>query len=128
MSEHITIDLEVVKRVAAAWPKRATVRSDMVTVESASEYDAARPDYPIDLLPFREHPDFLTAAPEQRDAALTWAWVVYNQRVISAEEHVANPAFALVMQGVFPGSDDFAVRRAVQQALVDEHWHTYMHM
>lgn len=128
MSENITIDRGVVERVAAAWPKRATVRSDMVTVESAAEYDATRPDYPLDLLPFREHPDFLAVSPSQREEVLTWAWVVYNQRVISAEEHVANPAFALVMQGVFPGSDDFAFRRAVQQALVDEHWHTYMHM
>jgi hypothetical protein len=128
MSDDITIDRALVQRVAAAWPRRATVRSDMVTIESGMEYDGERPDYPLHLLPFREHPDFLAIDPEQRDRVLTWSWVVYNQRVISAEEHVANPAFALVMQGVFPGTDDFAFRRAVQQALVDEHWHTYMHM
>jgi 4-aminobenzoate N-oxygenase len=128
MSEGITIDRALVQRVAAAWPKRATIRSDMVTIESGREYEEGRPDYPMEMVPFHDHPDFLALPAAQRDEVLTWAWIVYNQRVISAEEHIANPAFALVMQGVFPGSDDFAFRRAVQQALVDEHWHTYMHM
>ena len=86
MSDDITIDRALVQRVAAAWPKRATIRSDMVTIESAVEYDEERPDYPLHLLPFHEHPEFLAIEPEQRDQVLTWSWVVYNQRVISAEE------------------------------------------
>jgi len=128
MSEDITIDRTLVQRVAAAWPRRSTIRSDMVTIESAAEYEEGRSDYPLRLLPFHDHPGFADVPPEQRELVLTLAWVVYNQRVISAEEHVANPAFALVMRGVFPGTDDFMFRRAIQQALVDEHWHTYMHM
>ncbi len=128
MSEDITIDRTLVQRVAAAWPRRSTIRSDMVKIESAAEYEEGRPDYPLHLLPFHDHPDFADVPPQQRERVLTLAWVVYNQRVISAEEHVANPAFALVMRGVFPGTDDFMFRRAIQQALVDEHWHTYMHM
>src|SRR5690348_16790775 len=115
MSEDITIDRTLVQRLAAAWPRRSTIRSDMVTIESAADYDEGRADYPLHMLPFHDHPDFADVSPEQRERVLTLAWIVYNQRVISAEEHVANPAFALVMRGVFPGTDDFMFRRAIQQ-------------
>lgn len=56
------------------------------------------------------------------------AWLVYNERVIAAEEYVANPTFAMIMHGAFPGADGVHLKRAVQQTHVDEVWHTYMHM
>jgi hypothetical protein len=57
----------------------------------------------------------------------TLAWYAYNDRVITAEEQVANPAFALVQQGRFGVAATPALQDAVQQALIDEHWHTYIH-
>lgn len=56
------------------------------------------------------------------------AWLVYNERVITAEEKVANPTFARIVHGDFPGASDPFAAEAVQQAHVDETWHTYMHM
>ncbi|NRQ39772.1 hypothetical protein HII36_49275 [Nonomuraea sp. NN258] len=123
-----TIDSGVLRRLANSWPNRATVRTDMDRLAEPEEYDRAVPDYPVRLLPFAEHPAFTAAAPEQRQQVLTLAWLVYNERVIAAEEHVANPTFAMIMHGVFPGTDAFAIKQAVQQTHVDEVWHTYMHM
>ncbi|MGF1431045.1 diiron oxygenase [Kitasatospora sp. LaBMicrA B282] len=122
------IDESVLRRIADSWPRRATVRTDLDRVTDPGEYDPALPDYPERLLPFAEHPKYLAASPEARRRVQTLAWLVYNERVIAAEEHVANPTFAMIMHGVFPGADGVHTKRAVQQTHVDEVWHTYMHM
>ncbi|GAA4791706.1 diiron oxygenase [Streptomyces ziwulingensis] len=122
------LDESVLRRLADSWPRRATIRTDLDRIAQPEEYDEALPDYPERLLPFAEHPLFLAAGPEQRRRVNTLAWLVYNERVIAAEEYVANPTFAMIMHGVFPGADHPDLRRSVQQAHVDETWHTYMHM
>ncbi|MFF7635715.1 diiron oxygenase [Kitasatospora sp. NPDC008050] len=122
------IDESVLRRIADSWPRRATVRTDLDRISAPEEYDRALPDYPEHLLPFAEHPRWLAAEPGQRQQVLTMAWLVYNERVIAAEEHVANPTFAKIMHGHFPGADGVHLKRAVQQTHVDEVWHTYMHM
>ncbi|MEU4846755.1 diiron oxygenase [Streptomyces gilvosporeus] len=130
------INYETLQRVSAAWPRRATIAADSATpfmtympgTDEAVGYDPAVPDYPIQFLPFAEHPDFLAGTPEQIQLALTLAWLIYNERVITAEEFVANPTFSRLAHGDFPGTDRFEIKQAVQQAHVDETWHTYMHM
>jgi hypothetical protein len=92
-----------------------------------NEYDENLPDYPIEMLPFHKHPKFIGATPKQQQEILTWAWLVYNQRVVTAEEYVANPAFTMVMQGVFPGTNNYFFQQALQQCLIDEHFHTLIH-
>jgi 4-aminobenzoate N-oxygenase len=116
------------RRLVAAWPRRATIRTDLARVTDPEAYDPELADYPESLLPFAEHPAFLGASPEQRQLVNTLAWLGYNTRVIAAEEHVANPTFEKLAHGVFPGLDRFEVKEAVQQSHIDEVWHTYMHM
>lgn len=115
-------------RIAAAWPRRATIRTDMATIANPEAYRPELLDYPVDLLPFAEHPDFLGLPEEQRQRVNTMAWLAYNGRVIAAEEMVANPTFEMLAHGVFPGVDRYEIREVVQQSHVDEVWHTYMHM
>lgn len=122
------IDETVLRRIADSWPRRATIRTDLDRISEPEEYDESLPDYPVRLLPFAEHPLFLAADPVQRQKVITMAWLVYNERVIAAEEYVANPTFAMIMHGAFPGADGLHLKRAVQQTHVDEVWHTYMHM
>ncbi|GAA0936865.1 diiron oxygenase [Nonomuraea longicatena] len=116
------------RRLVAAWPKRATIRTDLANVTNPGAYDAELLDYPASLLPFGEHPSYLAAEPEQRRLVNTLAWLSWNERVIAAEEHVANPTFTMLAHGVFPGLTSFEAKEAVQQSHVDEVWHTYMHM
>ncbi len=122
------IDEPVLRRIADSWPRRATIRTDLDRISEPETYDESLPDYPVRLLPFAEHPLFLAAEPEQRQRVITMAWLVYNERVITAEEYVANPTFAMIMHGAFPGAEGVELKRAVQQTHVDEVWHTYMHM
>jgi hypothetical protein len=123
-----TINYTVVKKLVDTWPKRAGVRStDYYKQNNATEYDANISDYPIEMLPFYNHPRFIDATPKQQQEILTWAWLVYNERVVTAEECVANPAFTMIIQGVFPGADKYFYQQALQQCLIDEHFHTLIH-
>jgi 4-aminobenzoate N-oxygenase len=124
----IKIDQTLIRRIGTGWPKRATLRGDLYSFEGTAYDDATRPDYPLELVPFRAHPRFLAAPPEQQQAVLTWAWLAYNERTIAMEEHLANPAFTLIMHDAFAGADDIELRKSIQQCLIDEHFHTYMHM
>lgn len=116
------------RRLIAAWPRRATVRSDMAAFMTSELNASSRTDYPVHLIPFAGHPRFLDAPDEQRQLVNTLAWQAYNARVIAAEEYVANPTFEMLAHGVFPGVDRYEAKEAVQQAHIDEVWHTYMHM
>src|SRR3979490_301881 len=69
------------RRITAAWPRRATIRTDLTNVANPEEYDADLLDYPLHLLPFAGHPRFLAATGEQRQRVNTLAWLAYNQRV-----------------------------------------------
>ena len=126
----VRIDHALIRKLVANWPRRTTIRSDKFPFPetAAADYEAERPDYPIRLVPFRDHPLFLDVSPAQRLRVLTLAWLSYNERTILAEEHMANPAFTMIMHGKFAGAEDIVVRQSVQHALIDEHFHTLIHM
>lgn len=116
------------RRLIAAWPRRATIRTDMAAFMRFETVSSDVPDYPVHLIPFAEHPRFLDAPEASRRLVNTLAWQAYNARVIAAEEHVANPTFEMLAHGVFPGINRYEAKEAVQQSHIDEVWHTYMHM
>lgn len=116
------------RRLVAAWPRRATIRTDMDAVMTPEPDESGLTDYPVHLIPFAEHPRFLDAPDESRRLVNTLAWQAYNARVIAAEEYVANPTFEMLAHGVFPGVDRYETKEAMQQSHIDEVWHTYMHM
>lgn len=122
------IDRSTLRRIADAWPQRAAMATGLELTETSAPYDADVPDYPLAAVPFADHPHYLAAAPSQQDAVRTGMWLGYNERVIETERLIAEPAFALIIAGTFPGADDPLVARTVQQSLVDESFHTYMHM
>jgi alpha-N-dichloroacetyl-p-aminophenylserinol N-oxygenase len=47
---------------------------------------------------------------------------------VLAEQRVANPAFALVMEGEFPGLGGQDMEIALAQAMADEQYHSLMHI
>ncbi|WP_219825979.1 diiron oxygenase [Nonomuraea typhae] len=116
------------RRIVAAWPRRATIRTDMAGFMEPAPYAEDLDDYPAHLIPFGGHPRFAEAPEAKRRLVNTLAWQAFNARVIAAEEHVANPTFEMLAHGVFPGVDRYEVKEAIQQSHIDEVWHTYMHM
>lgn len=122
------VDHALIRKLVANWPRRTTIRSEKYPWAEAAEYDPSIPDYPIALVPFRDHPWFRAAPEAQQQQVLSWAWLTYNERTILAEEYMANPAFTMIMHGAFTGADEMHVRTAIQHALIDEHFHTLIHM
>jgi hypothetical protein len=124
------IDHALIRKLVANWPRRTTIRSEKFpwAEPTAAEYEPARPDYPIRLVPFRDHPLYQDVPQAQRERVLSLAWLTYNERTILAEEHMANPAFTMIMHGAFAGADEIHVRQSIQHALIDEHFHTLIHM
>lgn len=128
--DDVYIDHTLIKNLIEAWPKRAAVKSSENSAYSTvdNNYISEIPDYPIEIIPFNEHYHFKNITEEQKQEILTWGWLFYNERVIVAEERVANPAFSMLISGIFPGIDEFHIKQALQQCLVDEHYHTLLHM
>lgn len=120
------VENAVITRLAGNWARRATVKRDEPDLDAL--FDLARPDYPESIVPFRDHDDWRALPDETRSRLLSWAWIAYNRHTVLAEQRVANPAFALVMEGEFPGLGGEQMNIALAQAMVDEQYHTLMHI
>src|SRR5471032_10958 len=120
------VDHQLVVRLNQAWTKRATVCSPQKTGVDET-FDPTRPDYPECMVPFFHHAKFQALSDALKSAVLTWGWIGYNLRTVTAEEHVVNPALS-VIANQYLGKDDWHFREAMQQTLIDEHYHTLMHL
>jgi hypothetical protein len=120
------VEHAVIRRLVGNWHRRATVKRDEPDLDELFEPD--RPDYPERILPFHDHPTYQALPPEVRTQLLSWAWIAYNRHTVTAEQRVANPAFALVMDGEFPALRGEALNLSLAQAMVDEQYHTLMHL
>ncbi|GGR43683.1 diiron oxygenase [Streptomyces netropsis] len=116
----------VIVRLAGNWHRRAAVKREEPELDEL--FDVDKLDYPERILPFREHPTYLALDPEERSRLLSWAWVAYNRTTVLLEGQVVNPAFQLALDGWFPSLGGEKLQRSVAQAMVDEQYHTLMHM
>jgi hypothetical protein len=121
-----TAESAVIGRLAGNWHRRATVKRAEPDIDAL--FDPNRPDYPERIVPFRDHPTWQALPDEVRSRLLSWAWIAYNRHTVLAEQRVANPAFALVMEGEFPGLGGQEMEIALAQAMVDEQYHSLMHI
>ncbi|MFI5983599.1 diiron oxygenase [Streptomyces sp. NPDC051555] len=120
------VETAVIRRLVGNWHRRATVKRDEPDLDELFEVD--RPDYPEGILPFHDHPTYQALDPAKKSELMSWAWIAYNRHTIMAEQKVANPAFALVMEGEYPMLQDEALNISLAQAMVDEQYHTLMHL
>lgn len=120
------VDHQLIVRLNQAWTRRATVCSPEKAVVD-EVFDPSRPDYPEQMVPFFHHPKFQALSDELKSSVVTWGWIGYNLRTVTAEEHVVNPALS-VIANQYLGKDDWHFREAMQQTLIDEHYHTLMHL
>ncbi|WKD33856.1 AurF N-oxygenase family protein [Streptomyces xanthophaeus] len=120
------VENAVITRLAGNWHRRATVKRKEPELEDL--FEVGRPDYPEHLVPFTGHPVWEALDPEVRSRILSWAWLGYNKHTVLAEQRVVNPAFAYVIEGEFPSLGGPALETSLAQAMVDEQYHTLMHL
>lgn len=116
----------VISRLVGNWSRRAAVKRKEPDVHAL--FDHAQPDFRVDMIPFSGHPVWDGLSDELRSTLASWGWVAYNLNTVLIEQSIANPAFQLVMSGEFPGvcGQDFEL--AIAQLMVDEQYHTLMHI
>ena len=120
------VENAVITRLARNWRRRATVKGAELDLDAL--YESDRPDYPEGVLPFHDHPTYQALNPARRTKLLAWGMVAFNHDVMDLEQYLANPGFALLLNGEFPGVAGEDAHAAVAQATVDEQYHTLMHL
>ncbi|OYD68950.1 diiron oxygenase [Rhodococcus sp. OK302] len=116
----------IVRRLAENWSRRAAVKRSELELEDL--FDTTKLDYPDSLLPFAQHPTYLALTPEQQVRLRAWAWIAFNKNVMDIERAVVNPGFELLAVDAFDIGFGDSVEVAVNQAMVDEQYHTLMHL
>ncbi|MGZ3143776.1 AurF N-oxygenase family protein [Lentzea chajnantorensis] len=91
-------------------------------------FDPDRPDFRVDMVPFSAHPVWERWSDAQRSRMTSWGWIAYNRNTVLIEQGIANPGFQLVASGEYPGAGGQELELAIAQAMVDEQYHTLMHM
>ncbi|MFF0813651.1 diiron oxygenase [Rhodococcus sp. NPDC003318] len=125
------VESAVIRGLVRSWPRRATVRRNEAALDGPTMDDLFDPDhadYPEQLLPFAGHPGFEGLDATVRARILAWAWIAYNKNVVDIEQDVVTPGFGVLFRdGLGAGLSDTS-RAAAVQAMVDEEYHTLMHL
>lgn len=106
--------------------RRATVKKSEPDLDEL--FDPGRLDFPDELVPFHTHPAYRALDEGRRARLRGWGWIAYNKNVMDIEQYVVNPGFALITTDFFGVGPSDTVTAGVLQAMVDEQYHTLMHL
>ncbi|MBY4402992.1 diiron oxygenase [Rhodococcus fascians] len=120
------VENAIIGRLANNWNRRAAVKRREPDLDDL--YDLSRPDFRKDMIPIRSHPIWDTLSENTQSRLLSWGWVSYNRNTVLIEQRIVNPAFESVLDGAFPALGGPTLDIAIAQAMVDEQYHSLMHM
>ncbi|MGW1358932.1 AurF N-oxygenase family protein [Streptomyces chartreusis] len=120
------VESAVISRLSGNWHRRAAVKRQEPDLDDLFEPD--RPDCPDSLLPFRDHPTYLALDDGTKARLRAWGWIAFNKNIQDIEQRVVNPGFALMAADAFETGLGESMTVAVTQAMVDEQYHTLMHL
>jgi alpha-N-dichloroacetyl-p-aminophenylserinol N-oxygenase len=118
------VDINACKILANSWPKRVAVKNN--NLDSSTYYDISIPDYPIELVPFKEDERFISLDESVKKKILAAAWISYNEKTMDIEATVTGPACSSLLSGKFRGFDIADLKRLLVQTQVDENFHFMM--
>ncbi|MEA5535836.1 diiron oxygenase [Crocosphaera sp. XPORK-15E] len=114
----------LLERMNNVWEKRSQVKKQ--ELDPTTLLDRTRPDFRVDLLPFKNHPAFLEASQETKDKILSCGWLIYNWKTVAIELKVVNPVCQDIIYQMFPGVSDAIVQEVATDTLVDESYHVQL--
>ncbi len=114
----------LLSRISQVWEKRSEVKKK--ELNAALLLDDSRPDFRIDLLPFKDHPAFLASSQETKDKILSCGWLMYNWKTIGVELKVVNPVCEDIIYHRYPGVTESAIQEVATDVLVDESYHVQL--
>lgn len=89
-------------------------------------FDETKDDFRVELLPFKDHPNFLEAPLEIQKKILSCGWLAYNQKTIDIESKVVSPACNHIIYREVPGAEDGTSQQIASGTLVDEAYHVLL--
>lgn len=114
----------VLKKLAGSWNTRAQVRK--LDIDHSVQFHEEADDFLIDLLPFKDHPFFLSASDEIKKKVLSCGWIIYNQKTVAIETEIINPACVDLLAELIPGVADAVSKQIVSETMVDESYHVLL--
>lgn len=114
----------VLQKFSLSWEDRAKARNHKLSRDDIFELE--KKDFLIELLPFKEHPEFIEASEEEKDRILTCGWLAYNEKTIELENFVLTPACLDIYNEIFPGVDNNLCKEVISETLVDEYYHVLL--
>ncbi len=115
---------DLLSQLAARWGQRAVIKGDELDLDG--HYDPDLPDFPDHLVPVFELPGAQALDDEARDQIRAAAWISYNAKTAAVEDEVVLPACRLMLTDRIPVRRDHAAVAALQQTIIDEHYHILM--
>ena len=114
-------------KMSCNWSKRAQVLRVPKRLEheatSSMAYDMSRDDFLENLLPFADHPLYVTASDEMKTKILSCGWLAYNEKTVDIESQIISPACNHIIYKDVPGVDNPASQIIASDTLVDEAYH-----
>jgi hypothetical protein len=111
----------LLQRLAKGWKRRARVKQPELDADTL--FDERKDDFIPGLLPFHDHPAFLTAPDGMRKQILSCGWLAYNEKTVDIESKIVAPACHHIIAGDAPGLRDAISKQIAGQTLVDEAYH-----
>ncbi len=115
----------LLQKISRNWHRRAQVKKEEPSINPILD-DDTKPDFRTDLLPFKNHPDFLQAPEEVQNQILSCGWLAYNEKTIDIEAKVIAPACYHIIYKDIPGIEDEISQQIASQTLVDEAYHVLL--
>ncbi|MEM8721514.1 MAG: diiron oxygenase [Cyanobacteria bacterium P01_G01_bin.39] len=111
---------KILHTLSENWSSRAQVKKEEI---ANNVFLLEKEDFLADLLPFNEHPLFITARETDKRNILSCGYLAYNNKTLEIESSLIAPACFEVLHEVFPGVDSEFCKRSMSEALVDETFH-----
>lgn len=121
MPHEESVTRTLLTKLAYTWERRAQVKKDELNVDML--LDDSKDDFLPDLLPFKDHPDFIAAPESMKQKILSCGWLAYNEKTVDIESKIVTPACVHIIYGEVPGLQDGMSRQIASQTLVDEAYH-----
>lgn len=115
--------VDLLQRLAKSWNKRSRVCSNL-NLDIA--FDKEKDDFLVELLPFKDHPSFISISPAMRSKILSCGWIVYNAKTIAIETHIVHPTCMAMLDDQFNGVSDFLSKQLITETLIDESYHIHL--
>ena len=125
--EEISHCRALLQKMANNWHKRAQVKRNVGKLNQPEyRFDQSKPDFLVDLLPFKNHHHFQQAPAAVKQKILSCGWLAYNEKTVEIESKIISPACNYIIGREVPGVDDGISQQIASDTLVDEAYHVQL--